>query len=118
MNSLNDLTAYVTSAGYGFAVCFHAYWVPRRGSSGLFPVTIPNTNGWPTALSDPQVNRQPILSDRSASQNDPNPLNAGEGHPYNRKLKSINLLFGDGHVETHKGPEVRMRYYGNYYNFY
>src|ERR1051325_750920 len=118
MISLADLTAYVTSAGYGFAVCFHAYWVPRNGSAGLYPVTNPNTNGWPTRLSDPQVNKQPILSDRSASQNNPNPLDAGEGHPYNGRLKSINLLFGEGHVETHRAPEVRMRYRGNYYNFY
>ncbi len=123
MNTLADLTAYVTSAGYGFAVCFHAWWVPRRGNAGglpggIYPATVPNTNGWPTRLSDPQVNRQPILTDRSANQTSSNPANAGEGHPYNRRLKSINRLYGDGHVETHLARDVQMRYYGNYYNFY
>ena len=122
-NSLADLTAYVTSSGYGFAVCFHSWWVPRRGNAGglpgsIFPATNPNTNGWPKSLSDPQVNRQPILTDRSANQTSPLPAKAGEGHPKNGKLKSINLLFGDGHVETHRFQEVEMRYYGNYYNFY
>jgi prepilin-type N-terminal cleavage/methylation domain-containing protein len=123
MNTLDDLTAYVTSAGYGFAVCFHAWWVPRKGSAGglpggIYPATVPNTNGWPTRLTDPQVNLQPILTDRSANQNSSNPRDAGEGHPMNKRLKNINLLYGDAHVDTHKFQQVQMRYYGNYYNFY
>jgi prepilin-type N-terminal cleavage/methylation domain-containing protein len=120
LNTLADLTAAVMRSGYGFAVCYHAWWVPRIGSTGLYPVTNPNTNGWPTRLSDPQVNKQPVLTDRSASLNNPNPQQAGEGHPWNGRLKSINLLFGEGHVETHKASQVQMRYLGNYGwdNFY
>jgi prepilin-type N-terminal cleavage/methylation domain-containing protein len=119
MGTLDDLTAYVTSAGYGFAVCFHAWWVPRRGSSGsLFPVTNPSTNPWPVSLTDPAVSRQPILTDRSANQTSPSPGTAGEGHPYNGRIKSIDLLFGDGHVEKHQAGVIQVRYYGNYYNFY
>jgi prepilin-type N-terminal cleavage/methylation domain-containing protein len=34
MGTLDDLVAYTTSAGYGFAVCFHSWWVPRVGNSG------------------------------------------------------------------------------------
>jgi prepilin-type N-terminal cleavage/methylation domain-containing protein/prepilin-type processing-associated H-X9-DG protein len=118
--TLNDLVAAVTRSGYGFAVCYHAWWVPRVGSLGLYPVTVPNTNGWPTALTDKEVNLQPILADRSANLNNPDPNQAGEGHPWGGKLKSINLLFGDGHVESHKASLVRMRYLGNYGwdNFY
>lgn len=122
MGTLNDLSAYVTSAGYGFAVCFHSWWVPRIGSGGgLYPVpppSPPNAEGWPTRLTDKEVGRQPILSDRSASQNNPNPLQAGEAHPYGGRLKNTNLLFGDGHVETRKAALIQMRYRGNYYNFY
>lgn len=121
MGTLSDLSAYVTSAGYGFAVCFHAWWVPRIGSGGgLYPVppSPPNAEGWPTRLTDKEVGRQPILSDRSASQNNPNPLQAGEAHPYGGRLKNTNLLFGDGHVETRKAALIQMRYRGNYYNFY
>ena len=72
----------------------------------------------PMRMSDSTVMRQPILTDRSASLNDPNPLQAGEAHPYGGRLKNTNLLFGDGHVETHKAQLVQMRYRGNYYNFY
>jgi prepilin-type N-terminal cleavage/methylation domain-containing protein/prepilin-type processing-associated H-X9-DG protein len=120
LNSLNDLIAAVMRSGYGFAVCYHAWWVPRVGSTGLYPMTVPNTNGWPAALTDKEVNFQPILTDRSANLNNPDPKQAGEGHPWNNRLKSINLLFGDGHVESHKAALVQMRYLGNYGwdNFY
>jgi len=117
LNSLADLTAAVTRA-YGFAVCYHAYWVPRSGSTGLYPTAPPPTDPWPIQVSDVTIGRQPVLTDRSASQSDPNPANAGEGHPWKGKLSSINLAFGDGHVETHSGRLIKMRYFGNYYNFY
>jgi prepilin-type N-terminal cleavage/methylation domain-containing protein len=134
MGTLDDLVAYVTSAGYGFAVCFHAWWVPRVGNSGnpgagrpptwpngLYPVPAALPAGldpWPARLSDPTVMRQPILTDRSASQDNPDPLQAGEAHPYNGRIKDTDLLFGDGHVETRKASQIQMRYRGNYYNFY
>ena len=118
MSTLGELAAYVSSANYGFAVCFHSWWVPRRVGFFLLPSNIPDTNPWPTSLSDPAVSKQPILTDRSANQYNPSPRAAGEGHPYNGRINNINLLFGDGHVETHKGALIQMRYYGNYYNFY
>ena len=134
MGTLDDLVAYVTSAGYGFAVCFHAWWVPRVGNRGnpgaghapnwpegfypVPPVSQPEVLPWPSRPSDPTVSRQPILSDRSASQNNPNPLQAGEAHPYGGRIKNTNLLFGDGHVENKNASLIQMRYRGNYYNFY
>jgi prepilin-type N-terminal cleavage/methylation domain-containing protein len=129
MGTLDDLIAYVSSAGYGFAVCFHAWWVPRNGNpgssgagpAGIYPhppVSPPGSEPWPSRLSDPMVGRQPILSDRSASLNNPNPLQAGEAHPYGGRIKNTNLLFGDGRVETRKATLIQMRYRGNYYNFY
>jgi hypothetical protein len=129
MGTLNDLIAYVSSGGYGFAVCFHAWWVPRAGNPGSSgagpggtyphpPVSPPGNEPWPSRLSDLTVGRQPILSDRSASLNNPNPLQAGEAHPYGRRIKNTNLLFGDGRVETRKAALIQMRYRGNYYNFY
>lgn len=118
LSTLDDLTRAVTRAGYGFAVCYHAWWVPRTGIMGLYPATIPNNNGWPASLQDKQASIQPILTDRSASLNNPDPLQAGGAHQYNGKLKNTELLFGDAHVETHKPNQVLMRYRGNYYNFY
>jgi prepilin-type processing-associated H-X9-DG protein len=65
------------------------------------------------------VGIRPILSDRLPSQSDLDPTHLGAvGHPQNNKLKNLNLLFGDGHVQLQKATDVHMRYYGNYYNFY
>jgi prepilin-type N-terminal cleavage/methylation domain-containing protein len=122
LTSLDDLIAAVTRQ-YGFAVCYHAYWVPRKGSElVLYPATNPNTNGWPVSLTDPQVNKQPILTDRAASMTsaDPAQLGVGAAHAFGGRVKNTNLLFGDGHLETHRAALVQMRYLGNYnwYNFY
>jgi prepilin-type N-terminal cleavage/methylation domain-containing protein len=123
LTTLDDLVAAVTRAySPQLAICYHAYWVPRAGSLGLYPVTTPSTNPWPTSPADSQVNRQPVLTDRAASNTDSDPthLGGGAGHPLNGKLKSMNLMYGDGHVETHRAADVQMRYLGNYnwYNFY
>src|SRR6185437_5593052 len=50
--SLPDLISAVTRGypGSGLAVCYHSYWVPRLGGSGLLPSTTPNTNPWPVSL--------------------------------------------------------------------
>jgi prepilin-type processing-associated H-X9-DG protein len=120
-SSLADLAVAVTRTyGSGLAICYHSWWVPRTGASfsGLLPSTNPNINPWPTSLTDRQIGVRPILSDRLPSL-DPNPAHLGAvGHPYKGKLKNLNLLWGDGHVELHRAPEVQMQYYGNYYNFY
>jgi prepilin-type N-terminal cleavage/methylation domain-containing protein/prepilin-type processing-associated H-X9-DG protein len=124
--SLADLSRVVTHnfPGIDLAICYHSYWVPRAGGYGptqLFPYTTPNTNPWPSRLTDPGIAERPILSDRLPStQSDPKLLGA-VGHPQNGKPKSANLLFGDGHVELRKATEVQMRFYSTssgYYNFY
>jgi prepilin-type N-terminal cleavage/methylation domain-containing protein/prepilin-type processing-associated H-X9-DG protein len=128
LRTLDDLHAAVIRAystlsqpiDSQLAVCYHAWWVPRKNAY-LYPVLPPNTN-WPTALSDPVSPRQPILTDRAALDNDANPghLGSGAGHSFRGRLKNMNLLFGDGHVELHKYTDVQMRYLGNYGwdNFY
>jgi prepilin-type N-terminal cleavage/methylation domain-containing protein/prepilin-type processing-associated H-X9-DG protein len=134
MASLDDLhlaviRAYSSASApldQQLAICYHAWWVPRKqgapGSSfgSLYPVPAAGTDGWPTSLTDLVSGKQPILTDRAASGNNANPtqLGGGAGHPANGHIKSMNLLFGDGHVEQHKSADIQMRYYGNYYNFY
>jgi prepilin-type N-terminal cleavage/methylation domain-containing protein len=125
-SSLNDLISAVTHVyggpGYGLAICYHSYWVPRVGTPGVLapiPSTNPNTNPWPVSMTDSQVAQRPILSDRLPStSNVPASQLGAVGHPYNGRLKNIDLLWGDGHVDKHKTIEVQMRYYGNYYNYY
>ena len=70
------------------------------------------------SLSDPAVSKQPILTDRCLNETNPDPQQAAEGHPDGGKIKNINLLFGDAHVETHRFKLIELRYYGNYYHFY
>jgi prepilin-type N-terminal cleavage/methylation domain-containing protein len=122
MMTLTDLVSAVTRAypGSGLAISYNSYWVPRIGATAaLFPATTPNTNPWPISLSDPQVSKRPILSDRLPSQYDPNPAHLGAvGHPVNNVIKNLNLLWGDGHVDLRKATDVQMQFFGNYYNFY
>jgi len=111
------------------AICYHAWWVPHKngpvGSAfGTFiPAAAAGQDGWPVSLTDPLSSKQPILSDRAASPvagGSPNPalLGGGAGHPFNGHVKSINVLFGDAHVEQHRAAQIKLRYTGNYYNFY
>jgi len=122
LGTLDDLIRAVTRAFTpDLAICYHSWWVPRIGANAqLYPVPGPGTNGWPISMTSPEAAVLPILSDRCAALGNPNPLQAGEGHPWNGRLNSVNLLHGDGHVETHKSSQVRLRYVGvyGYDNFY
>jgi prepilin-type processing-associated H-X9-DG protein len=127
MNTLTDLISAVTRAypGSGLAISYNSYWVPRFNSpypqygGTIIPATTPDTNPWPVSLSDPQVTKRPVLSDRLPSLSDPNPAHLGNlGHPVNNKLKNLNLLWGDGHVDLRRAADVQMQFWGNYYNFY
>jgi prepilin-type N-terminal cleavage/methylation domain-containing protein/prepilin-type processing-associated H-X9-DG protein len=122
LGTLADLVRAVTRAfSPQLAICYHSWWVPRVGSGGtLYPATVPNTNGWPTRLTDKQAVLQPILTDRCVSLGNTDPMQAGGGHPFSGKLKSTNLLFGDGHVESRKAAFIQLRYVGvyGYDNFY
>jgi prepilin-type N-terminal cleavage/methylation domain-containing protein/prepilin-type processing-associated H-X9-DG protein len=122
-SSLADLIAAATRQyAPTLAICSHAWWVPRKGSTGqLYPATVPSTNPWPISLTDSKSTVNPILTDRAASDTSPNPAllkGTGVGHPIGATLKNMNLLFGDGHVELHTAANIQMRYDGNYYNFY
>ena len=133
LTTLADLTRTVSRA-YGFPVCSHAWWVPRRGSGAggagplnIYPYIATNTPPtWPTSMADQNAATMPILTDRAASgpiasgagNPDPLALGGGSGHPLGGKLKSMNVLFGDAHVELHDISVIQMNFAGNYYNFY
>jgi prepilin-type processing-associated H-X9-DG protein len=121
LTTLDDLILAVTRTyGPDDAICYHAWWVPRRGSGGLlYPVS---TNYvWPTSLNDKAAALQPILTDRLATSGGSTAVPfSGGAHPYRARVRSSNLLFGDGHVETHQRELIEWRYTGVYGfgNFY
>jgi prepilin-type N-terminal cleavage/methylation domain-containing protein/prepilin-type processing-associated H-X9-DG protein len=124
-----DLNEFLRAQFGDFAILFHSWWVPRPAGGQLFPRPAPgptaggvgDTNGWPSRLDDPLAAVQPILTDRcqhatTLGRADLNKAN--EGHPYQGKVNSVNLLFGDGHVETRPRPQLKWRYSGNWHSFY
>lgn len=112
-------TFYRRDQGAAMAFPDMFWWVPRplEGSSTLvFPdpkllrTRIPDP--WPTKLEDPSVNTQPIASDWLVATWDDDrnaPESASGGHSYGFKVRSNNAVFGDGHVETRPGSEVRWQ---------
>ena len=126
LNTMNDLNAYFLASFGDFSLMLHSWWVPRYAgdpASGgiLFPTPTPGTGddkGGPTRTDDALINLQPIMTDRCEhidSGSGPNVGQAMEGHPYNGSVRSVNLLFGEGHVETHPVAQMKWRYSGNYY---
>jgi len=122
LTTLSDLDRVETVGYPPIAIGHQAFWVPRKGTPGLYPTpnVPPDTDPWPSKMSDRTVSIKPILADFVASDTSQNPLLASGGHPYNSRLKNLNLLFGDGHVELRKQQVMQYRYAApyNWYNFY
>jgi prepilin-type processing-associated H-X9-DG protein len=108
-----------------FAVLYHAWWVPRPVGSDLryiypAPVTkISSTHcrtdaGWPSLLTDRIAGIQPIVSDYCyAASGQTNMAYANAGHSMGtNNLRSVNLAFTDGHVETHVRSVIQWQFYG------
>jgi prepilin-type N-terminal cleavage/methylation domain-containing protein/prepilin-type processing-associated H-X9-DG protein len=142
MISIEDLNAYqVSYFGGAFAIINHAYWVPRRVGTYLFPndqtdifgaADDPVVMGWPRKTSDRSVTAIPFVSDQcfsgygtTASQNTKDinlvgannpPVNKSKkfsGHVYSRAFQSVNLTFADGHVDTKKIQKLKAHYSGD-----
>jgi prepilin-type N-terminal cleavage/methylation domain-containing protein/prepilin-type processing-associated H-X9-DG protein len=103
-----------------FPVLFHCWWVPRlfnNFSTLVFPSpasgTSRTTDGWPVKTTDAIAGRQPIISDYCyAGAGDTNVADAASGHSMGNNLRSVNVTFGDGHVETHPRSQVLWQYWG------
>jgi prepilin-type N-terminal cleavage/methylation domain-containing protein/prepilin-type processing-associated H-X9-DG protein len=103
-----------------FPVLFHSWWVPRLFNT-FSPLTFPSpasgtcrtAEGWPAKTSDLIAGRQPIISDYCyAAAGDTNVGHAQAGHHAGGGLRSVNVTFGDGHVETHPRSRVEWQYTG------
>ena len=107
------------------------WWVPRYNAPGMIPASaFPSVAysssypggasqypqgciGWPSKQSDTIAGRAPILSDiaeapkASTSVAD---IYNGDAHFYRGALDSINVCFGDGHVELHGPHAIQWQY--------
>ncbi len=103
-----------------FPVLYHSWWIPRKFndfSTLVFPSpssgTCRTTDGWPVKTTDAIASRQPIISDYCyTGAGDTNVAHVLAGHSAGNGLRSINVTYGDGHVETHSRPQVQWQYSG------
>lgn len=120
ISSLDDLAAALRLRypGGKFSVLYHAWWVPRPVNGDtrfMFPSSTlgvcRTTEGWPSKLTDRVAATQPIISDYChAEAGHTNVNSALDGHSFNGTLRSVNLTFGDGHVETHSRDIIMWQY--------
>jgi len=104
-----------------FAILYQAWWVPRPiNGSMVYQVpsaavgTCRTTDGWPTRTTDRNVALQPFISDycNTETAGNTNVAQALNGHSVGNSLRSVNLTFTDGHVETRARPAILWQYYG------
>jgi prepilin-type N-terminal cleavage/methylation domain-containing protein len=127
INSVNQLTSYLTSVYGNFAIINHNWWVPRTAGGVLFPTTSQPArlpNGWPTKTTDPSAAIQPIISDycmvpgNDQNLGDASPATSGMGHLYNNRVYNVNTGYADGHAVLVPAKLMQWEYVGNYTSFY
>jgi prepilin-type N-terminal cleavage/methylation domain-containing protein len=140
-NTLADLYQAVTHSFPGYAIIYHSVWIQRYNASdpshGLWPnnwnsvLNKPNIAAnspyqWLRKPSDQHASQVPIMTDRAIG--DPN-VNSGTtqmangtglpaGASQNGKVVEENLLYGDGHVETHQASVMQWRWKAVYVCWY
>jgi prepilin-type N-terminal cleavage/methylation domain-containing protein len=131
----------------GYGKLYYEWWVPRyntappvQNPSGLFPSTNyvgatapPSSVGWPRKATDLNAGQAAIVSDSAEvtppTDHDPTHIpnistwSAGSwpelgGHYYNGNLDSINVCFGDAHVDLHNKTQIQWQYSAEAANFY
>ena len=108
VENTGDLLEYYRRAyGYFAILEGHNWWVPRLNGNVKSPENITanrTSDFWPERMEDAFAASLPIMSDRCASLVN----TATEGHPWQQKVDSVNLLFGDGHVEQHRKDKIQL----------
>jgi prepilin-type N-terminal cleavage/methylation domain-containing protein/prepilin-type processing-associated H-X9-DG protein len=122
-----------------YSKLYWAWWVPRYNGaqvpSSLFPGTNYTVNstaqfppgciGWPVKQSDTIAGRAPIISDlaegatgSAASPPLTSTITPTEAHFNGGVLDSVNVTFGDGHVELHGRNIMQWQYSAEAGQFY
>lgn len=126
----------------GYAKLFWNWWVPRYNGAETPNDSFPGTNydgdggqginstpagsiGWPQKQSDVIAGRAAILTDGAegaiGSQSSPPPVSSipsTQAHFYDNVLDSVNVCFGDGHVDLHNKANIQWQYSAEAGNFY
>jgi prepilin-type N-terminal cleavage/methylation domain-containing protein len=127
LGSPQDLQEYQTLRYGTFALMQHAWWVPRGmggNPNNQFPV--PNGSNsrlpdeWPRSLQDRVAGKMPMISDSCAISGQVTTLNGdiSGGHKFNNRLESVNVTYGDCHVQTVSVKRILWQYWGNWTSFY
>jgi len=129
ISSTTDLNKYLVHRFGNFALLNHDWWVPRTldndpkrlfPSPGLASTVTRTKDGWPQRLEDPSSAFQPIISDLMAAEGVrvTNVAKAFGGHPFGKKLQSVNTAYADGHVETRPRAIIQWQHSGNWTTYY
>jgi prepilin-type N-terminal cleavage/methylation domain-containing protein len=138
--SIDDLNAYFTgtptynnvpgrSLNGGYSKLFYAWWVPRYNSqppvrTSLFPAvnyggtggpsqSPRGTVGWAQKQTDTIAGSTPILTDVAegpASSFSVSSIYNNDAHFYGGALDSVNVCYGDAHVDLHGRALIRWQY--------
>jgi prepilin-type N-terminal cleavage/methylation domain-containing protein len=112
-----------------YSKLFFGWWVPRYNGPQPFPwLFFPSpkyagtggpgqspkgTIGWPTKQTDPVAGSMPILTDLAEADvnaKSPTQIPGGVAHFYGGALDSVNVCFGDAHVELHGRAMIRWQF--------
>lgn len=126
IDSIPEVIAEFKAPYSYFSIIRYNWWVPRKFGSVFFPSIaadpMADPKGWPTHITSSNAHTQPILSDRLYMAKvvgvTPDPQGAAGGHRWSNRLESTSVVFTDGHAERSPADQVKLRYQGNYFNFY
>ena len=110
LQSTTDLsTYYAQNTPWNWFVILegHNWWIPRLNGGRKSPENITTnrlSDFWPDRMDDPFASKLPLMTDRCARTNS----TSTEGHPWNNRVESINLLFGDGHTELNGLSKIQL----------
>ena len=95
------------------------YWVPRKNGNEWMPTDPADRDSYPDSLYARNASRLPVLTDILRTRKSKEDIDYAEGgHKRHGSVRSTNLLFGDGHIETRKPEDMKIRHSGNWHNWY
>jgi prepilin-type N-terminal cleavage/methylation domain-containing protein/prepilin-type processing-associated H-X9-DG protein len=140
--TFDGITVQPRSQNGNYSKLFYAWYVPRYNGgatpNNFFPAVDytgdggqgansapPGAIGWAAKQTDTIAGRSPIMTDlaegaqgSAASPPSVSTITPLEAHFYDGNLDSVNVCFGDGHVELHNKAIIQWQYSAEAGNFY